>query len=782
MGSARARVLAPLIALISTLFCGVAGASSGAILGAAPRAESHPSAPDPNLPAQDAAPSCRLRTRLELPIGGFPMGVLTGDVDGDGSAELVAVTRTPGWLSFWPEPSPEVGAQIPPRQLRIGDFPLRPVWFPPSGWKEGQPLRQVAVASRSTRELSIYELPRISAGEGGDGPTLPRLMFSVQLPGIPRALACGDLESDGQFEIAVFTSEQRLWILNELGVVAEFEVSGRRPTCARVLSDGSIAVGFQAEREVLVYEIAHASPYEIRAVQRGTLDGPPRDLSELDADGDGDLELLVVGADQSLRIFGWGRPGGRAGWFTGSEHLDLVTGAVPIDIESGDLDGDGSDELVLLNYYDLAVQVLGRAELALAATGIAVELENIYVGQSPWDSALGDFDADGELDLAVANRGAQRVSLLFGAPGREFYRPRSLRAGRGTHAVATGDLDRDGAPEAVVLNSLEDTLAVLENRRGELELGSLLAAGPAADEIELADVDTDGWIDACYLTRDATGVRLVTLFGSAGGALARRPEVPDLRVADDRGDLIFTDLDANGMPEVLITDPSSSQVILIETWRSERCAFAYGELQVIDVPGGPSALCALELDRDPGAELLVALPGPQPRQGLAILSQRLTPDRALTLSESGFQRMDVVPFDLTSADFDGDGRKDFAVLALLRHQEWHGRVIPYMRNRWEKWRASPPLTTGFKPYRIRAADLDLDGREDIVVSAQNSHHLNLWFSRAGEPARFLRAPDLGTGIGNLDFELADVDGDGRPDLVVANAFNNVVTTVLNPAP
>jgi hypothetical protein len=85
---------------------------------------------------------------------------------------------------------------------------------------------------------------------------------------------------------------------------------------------------------------------------------------------------------------------------------------------------------------------------------------------------------------------------------------------------------------------------------------------------------------------------------------------------------------------------------------------------------------------------------------------------------------------------------------------------------------------GLRTFAVRCADLDGDGRGDVVISAQNSHHLNLWLG--ADPATgavLARAPDIGIGTGPLDVVLADLDGDGALEIVAACAFSDEIAVV-----
>ena len=59
----------------------------------------------------------------------------------------------------------------------------------------------------------------------------------------------------------------------------------------------------------------------------------------------------------------------------------------------------------------------------------------------------GDFNADGDPDLAVVNTSSQNVSVLLGGPGGSFSGPTNLAAGESPSDVAVGDFNGDGDPD-----------------------------------------------------------------------------------------------------------------------------------------------------------------------------------------------------------------------------------------------------------------------------------------------------------------------------------------------
>lgn len=188
----------------------------------------------------------------------------------------------------------------------------------------------------------------------------------------------------------------------------------------------------------------------------------------------------------------------------------------PAHAERCDLDGDGR--------VDLVVADLGSFLPSDHADGKVVWLQR--VSEDEWrpivvqaglgrvaDVQPGDFDADGDIDLVVAEFGWRktgRILLLenLGHVGNmPEFRMRVLDSRHGTIHVPVADLNGDGLLDFVALISQEHetVVAFLNDGQGGFRKETLFAANEptfGSSGIQLVDLDQDGDLDVLYTNGD----------------------------------------------------------------------------------------------------------------------------------------------------------------------------------------------------------------------------------------------------------------------------------------
>ena len=133
-----------------------------------------------------------------------------------------------------------------------------------------------------------------------------------------------------------------------------------------------------------------------------------------------------------------------------------VTGTFPFSIAMGDFNGDGKLDLAVANVSSNTVSILlgdGRGNFTLASSPAT--------GDEPYSVAVGDFNGDGKLDLAVANSGSDTVSILLGDGRGNFALASSPATGDAPFSLAVGDLNGDGRLDLAVANGDSNTVSIL---------------------------------------------------------------------------------------------------------------------------------------------------------------------------------------------------------------------------------------------------------------------------------------------------------------------------------
>src|SRR5207249_3382514 len=123
-------------------------------------------------------------------------------------------------------------------------------------------------------------------------------------------------------------------------------------------------------------------------------------------------------------------------------------------------------------------------------------------GTAPVSVAAGDFNGDGQLDLAVADNGAKAVSVLLGNGDGTFQAARAFPVGDYPRSVVVGDFNGDGKLDLVLTNPNVDTLSVLlGNGDGTFQDPTTFAAGTSPYSVAVGDFNGDGKLDLAVADR-----------------------------------------------------------------------------------------------------------------------------------------------------------------------------------------------------------------------------------------------------------------------------------------
>jgi hypothetical protein len=121
-----------------------------------------------------------------------------------------------------------------------------------------------------------------------------------------------------------------------------------------------------------------------------------------------------------------------------------------------------------------------------------------------------------------------------------------------------------------------------------------------------------------------------------------------------------------------------------------------------------------------------------------------------------------------AGELDGDGRVDLVAASSSRaNLFWYSAPVDPLRGAWVEHAVGDANSLVGGAWGFDLADLDGDGDEDAVVISSTGVW---WFERASDPAAAWARWEIGTGLsGAWDVEVEDIDQDGDPDVVVSDA-------------
>jgi len=595
---------------------------------------------------------------------------------------------------------------------------------------DGDKTEDVAVSNNGRSRIDLL-LSRKKAPDDGSTPAFlkpevnqivgDRRMRQVSVPVNKEivSLATGDFNGDGKPDLAFYGTPAELIVLIN-GGEGRFDNAG-----ARRISTGE-------------------------AVESGTA----LTVGDLNRDGRDDLALL--GANELIVVYQ-----GEKGKLGEPERLPH-TASSPRMLRAADLDGDGGDDLVILDSgTDDPLRVRFSTE------GGKLGPEQRFFIEPPRAIAFAQIDGRPGVELLTVENQSGRVKVLtldeaeagdVGQRGRLTFYPLPPGTERG-RSLALGDLDGDGKTDVVVTDPANAQFLVYRQKdKSGLSAGQTYPGLVGGSTVKLADLDGDGKAEVIVLSAQEKQIGRSVL---ADGRLTFPAPLP---LSGEPVALDVADLDGDKAPEVVYVARSSANgndVFALRAVRREKTGtfvpYRWGQddsVPLKGLPGVPPALRVADVNRDGQPDFLIFNAFGPP----TLLLGRAGGEPPAPAGGSLGPLAGVSPTGLSLTDLNGP--------ALVVAQNTFARNL--LLDKSGRWEVKDQYNTGRGNAQVvgaAAIDTDGDGKKEIVLLDKTSKSLLFLDLKDG-----VYRPGGSLPLGSIDFqgmEVADLDGDGKDDLLVA---------------
>jgi hypothetical protein len=444
------------------------------------------------------------------------------------------------------------------------------------------------------------------------------------------------------------------------------------------------------------------------------------------------------------------------------EAPQYPTGTNPQSVAVGDFNGDGNLDLAIANSTSNTVSVLlGKGD------GTFSPKVDYATGNTPQGVAVGDFNGDGHLDLAVTSSASNTISVFLGNGDGTFKAKVDYATGRQPQGVATGDFNGDGHLDLVVTNAFDGKVGVLLGKGDgtfNAEVTYITGFNPYA--VVVGDFNGDGILDLAVANNNNNNVVSVFL-GKGDGTFQTQLQYT---TGNTPVSIALADFNGDGHLDIAVADQQGDAVsILLGDGKG-------GFATHVEYPTGafPTAVTVGDFNGDGKPDLAVS-----GGNGNTITVLWGTGDG--TFQGQVNCGTGDIPYSVVAGDFNSDGNLDLVVA-----NSGGNSVSVVLNNGNETFQARADYAAGPNPYSVATADFNGDGFLDLAVATSDCPVFpgcgpgSISILLGNGDGTFQGPSHYSTGTNTDPYSVAvgDFNGDKIPDLAVANYATNTVSVLL----
>jgi gliding motility-associated-like protein len=352
--------------------------------------------------------------------------------------------------------------------------------------------------------------------------------------------------------------------------------------------------------------------------------------------------------------------------------------------------------------------------------------------------------------------------------------PAGVPVSEGLFELCMCDFDGDGKVDVATANDNSSFINVFPNNSnpGLISFPTKFAVNVSSRtlHIKCGDLNGDGRPDL-VATESGTTDKVFVLRNNGGFSFsAATITLPGKRPKR----IEIADLDLDGKPELIITAQGGGTVTVLVN-QSSVASIVFNPIPIhIPIPGAVSTegLAVADLNGDGLPEIVTSQF--QTNTNIYVVENNSSPG-AITAGAIRTLPVATAIKNIRVGDLDGDRKPDIAFTKLTSSEI--GLFLNQTTNATGPvtFSAGPNIPTGATPFGLDFGDLDGDGRPDIVVVSITSKALTILNNTSAPGTLSFTPSNKPTTYISRHVNIGDVDADGKPDI----AFTSIDDNILN---